>query len=232
MQTAPQQTPTATVMIPVENTNKPRLPRTKVAQFWDRTARGYAEKPVADEASYQRKLALTRQYLQPDMELLEIGCGTGSTAITHAPHVAHIHATDLSRAMLDIAQQKAVDAGVANISFEEASVEGLSVANGAYDMVLALSVLHLLEDPEAAVAKIHAALRPGGLFVSSTMSLGDSMNWFRPIALLGRMFGLLPYIAFFNSRRLHNSLSMAGFEVIESYKPKKNGAEFLIARKP
>ena len=76
-------------------------------KFWDRMAARYARQPVADEAVYQRKLEMTRSCLRPDMELLEIGCGTGSTAIVHAPHVRHILATDISENMLAIAREKA-----------------------------------------------------------------------------------------------------------------------------
>lgn len=57
------------------------------ACFWDRIADRCARKPVADEAAYQRKLEVTRGYLRPDMEVFEFGCGTGTTALHHAPFV-------------------------------------------------------------------------------------------------------------------------------------------------
>jgi cyclopropane fatty-acyl-phospholipid synthase-like methyltransferase len=56
-------------------------------KFWDRIAERYSKQPVADEAAYQKKLQVTREYFRPDMEVLEFGCGTGSTAIAHAPYV-------------------------------------------------------------------------------------------------------------------------------------------------
>ena len=62
------------------------------AKFWDRIAKRYAKRPVADDAAYQKKLEITQSYFQPHMEVLEIGCGTGSTAITHAPNVKRIAA--------------------------------------------------------------------------------------------------------------------------------------------
>ncbi len=65
------------------------------AKFWDKIAERYAKSSIADEATYQKKLQITREYLNPDSEELEIGCGTGSTAILHAPYVKHIHATPL-----------------------------------------------------------------------------------------------------------------------------------------
>jgi cyclopropane fatty-acyl-phospholipid synthase-like methyltransferase len=64
----------------------------KHSKVWDRFAKGYAKKPVADEDAYQKKLQITRGYLKPDHKVLEFDCGTGSTAIAHAPHVKHIRA--------------------------------------------------------------------------------------------------------------------------------------------
>ena len=77
------------------------------AKFWDRIAKRYSKRPVADEAAYQKKLQVTREYILPDMEVLVLGCGTGSTAIAHAPYVKHILAIDISPKMIDIAQGKA-----------------------------------------------------------------------------------------------------------------------------
>ena len=76
-------------------------------QFWDRIAEKYARRPVADEATYERKLAVTREYLTLESVVLELGCGTGSTAIAHAPFVKQVDATDLSPAMIGIAKRKA-----------------------------------------------------------------------------------------------------------------------------
>ena len=51
------------------------------SKFWDRIADSYARKPVADEDAYQRKLRITRDYFEPEMDVFEFGCGTGSTAL-------------------------------------------------------------------------------------------------------------------------------------------------------
>ncbi len=67
------------------------------ARFWDKIAERYSKRPIVDEAAYQKKLQVTREYFRPDMEVLEFGCGTGSTAITHAPYVKHIHRRKLCR---------------------------------------------------------------------------------------------------------------------------------------
>jgi cyclopropane fatty-acyl-phospholipid synthase-like methyltransferase len=56
-------------------------------RFWNWMAKRYARQPVANEAAYRQKLETARSYLRPDMNVLEFGCGTGSTALLHAPHV-------------------------------------------------------------------------------------------------------------------------------------------------
>ncbi len=40
-------------------------------------------------------------------------------------------------------------------------------------------------------------LKPDGVFVSSTACLGDSQNWFRFIAPIGKIVGLIPLVRFF-----------------------------------
>ncbi len=200
-------------------------------KFWDRIAERYSKRPIADEAAYQKKLQVTRKYFEPHMEVLELGCGTGSTAITHAPYVKHIRAIDISSKMLAIAQEKADAADVNNVTFEQSTIDELSLPDQSLDAVLALSILHLLEDKEAAIAKVHQILKPGGVFVSSTACLGDVMKFFKLIVPIGRFFGLMPLVKVFTTTELKNSLTGAGFEIDYEWQPKKVAGLFIVARK-
>src|SRR5690606_31845650 len=119
------------------------------------------------------KLAETRRHLRADMDLLEFGCGTGSTAIAHAPHVRSIRAVDFSARMIDIARAKADTSGVTNVSFEQGDFTAMDLPTNHFDMVLGLSILHLLKDTPSVLARVHHLLKPGGLFVSSTTCIGD-----------------------------------------------------------
>jgi 2-polyprenyl-3-methyl-5-hydroxy-6-metoxy-1,4-benzoquinol methylase len=201
-------------------------------RFWDNRADRYAAQPIADEDAYQTKLRLTRGYLRPDMELFEFGCGTGSTAIVHAPHVAHIRAIDFSARMLEIAEAKARAAGVSNISFERAEITSLPEAAGRYDMILGLSILHLLEEVDLVIGKVRRMLRPGGLFVSSTACLGDTMPIFKYAGPLGRALGLLPPLTVMTSDELVGKLERAGFRIAHRWLPGRGKALFVIAEKP
>ncbi len=95
----------------------------KQSKFWDKVADRYSQKPVADEATYQKKLQVNRDYFQPDMKVFEFGCGTGSTAIVHAPYVKCIRAIDISSRMIEIAQGKADTTKVDNVTFECGAID-------------------------------------------------------------------------------------------------------------
>lgn len=201
--------------------------------FWNRIAPRYSRNPVPDEAVYARKLALTQERLQPHMQLLEFGCGTGSTALEHAGQVAHIHAIDFSQAMIDIARQKQREAEIENITFECATLEEIGAAGASYDAVLALSVLHLMRGWRDALDETHRLLKPGGLFVSGTACIADFAPWLRPIAALGRTLGLLPELAFIRRRELEQAILDAGFDIELTWQPEhsKSKALFVLARK-
>lgn len=212
------------------------LAAAKTARFWDRIAERYARKPVADAAAYQRKLEITRALLRPDMEVLEIGCGTGTTALAHAPFAGRITAIDVSAGMLAIAERKALTSGTANVEFRCLGIEQFVAPAASYDAVLALSILHLLADRDAALAKVHRLLKPGGVFVSSTVCLGESLHWFQLVAPLGRALGLLPLVRFFSIEDLGRALRNAGFEIEQEWRPargrKPGHVVFIVARKP
>ena len=199
--------------------------------FWNKHADKYSQRPISDEAAYHKKLEATRKYFLPDMDVLEIGCGTGTTAIAHAPFVGHIRATDLSPRMVEIAQEKAEAAGIDNVTFEALSVDALEVPGASIDVVMAHNILHLLDDKERVIADIHTMLKPGGVFVTSTPCIGDMMLPIRLIVPVGRLLRLIPPVKVFPVAELKDSLESAGFEVDYEWQPTNNAAAFIICRK-
>jgi ubiquinone/menaquinone biosynthesis C-methylase UbiE len=202
-------------------------------KFWDVIANSYAKRPVADEESYQQKLCKTREYLTSQTEVFEYGCGTGSTAINHAPFVKTILAIDVSSKMIDIAKTKAEKNLAENVCFEIGSIDTFRVDEHRYDVVMAHSILHLLKNPQAALVKSHAILKSGGVFVSSTTCMGDSMLG-KIIGYVGPLFsyvGLLPFIKVFSTAALLLSIEQAGFVIEHQWRPQPSAAIFIIARK-
>lgn len=199
-------------------------------EFWDKSAPRYAKSPVRDEAVYQEKLAITQEYLRPDSSVLEFGCGTGSTALVHAPHVRQIIATDISQKMLDIAEQKARDAGVENIQFQQGTLNDLSFEEERFDVILGLNILHLLEDVDATLATVHRLLKPGGVFVSSTALVGDLFFLWRLLIPVMQWVGMAPYVNTLSKNALLSKLTGAGFSIEREWQRSK-ASIFIVARK-
>ncbi len=200
-------------------------------QFWNRIARKYARSPIKDEAAYQHKLDVTQSYMRPDMEVLEFGCGTGGTALLHAPHVAHIRATDFSQGMIDIARERAANSQVDNVSYDVASIEEIAEDGTQYDMILGMSILHLVADRAGVIEKVNRLLKPGGIFVSSTACLRD-MAWpVRAFVATGRALRVFPPVQIFGAAELKADLRVSGFDLAYDWRPSKRAAQFIVAKK-
>ena len=172
------------------------------ARFWNRIANRYAHSPVRDQASYEEKLRLTRNCFTADSVVLEVGCGTGSTALLHAPQVGQVIATDFADGMVAIARERAREAGIGNVTFVVADAAALEFDDGSFDVVLALNLLHLVDDLDTVLAELVRVLRSGGFLVASTACLGDSLPWLRFALPPARWLGLVPRVRFFTAGRL------------------------------
>ena len=201
----------------------------RARMFWNLIARRYAAQPVADADAYRHKLERTRAFLRPGMQLFEFGCGSGTTALHHAPHVAGITAIDYAPGMIAIARDKARAAGQDNARFETGTVEDWP-ENRRYDMVMAHSILHLVADRAAVLAKVRRLLSPGGLFVSSTTCLAEMGAGPRAIMAAGGALRLLPKAAVFTPDALVAEIEGAGFDIEERWQPAPGKALFVIAR--
>lgn len=200
--------------------------------YWDRIAKRYAGQPVANEADYQTKLEVSQRYLKPDMRVLEFGCGTGSTALIHGPLVREYIATDPAPAMIAIAKDKLAQVELSNLCFQVAMLEDFVASHERFDAVLALNVLHLMDDRNKAIAQVYEVLKPGGVFISSTACLKQGFNLYRFIAPFTKLLGF-PMVKAFSRRDLEKSLECAGFIIDYRWIPDGNRlVSFLVAIKP
>lgn len=204
----------------------------KDSKFWDKFAHKYSLSPIPNQQVYEKKLALTKQFLKPEMNVLEFGCGTGSTAIIHAPYVKHIKATDFSQNMFAIGKQKAADKNIQNITFECAEITDLDDRQEQYDVILGLNILHLLEDKEKTLRKVFSLLKPGGVFVSSTACIQDHtfLKLLKYIAPIGYFFGLIPFVKIFSKNEVIRLHEKVGFKKEIVWTPDVMSL-FMIAKK-
>lgn len=203
-------------------------------RFWDRAARKYAAVPIKDMAGYERTLARTRQLLQPTDTVLELGCGTGTTALQLAPAVAHLLATDVSVEMIAIAREKVAAAGCSNIAFAVATPDTAPAGEGAYDAVLAFNLLHLVADRDRCIAAIRRLLKPGGLLITKTPCLAEMNPLIRLAVPVMRAIGKAPHVASFTADGLEREIASAGLTIVERARHgsgRKDARIFILARK-
>lgn len=121
---------------------------------------------------------LVREYVRPHpgMKILDVGCGTAAI-LNHLPEINY-WGFDISQPYIRDAKKKFGDRGhfICKV-LEKADLDVLPK----FDRVLALGVLHHLDDSEARtlVSVAHEALAPDGLFISADACYVDGQN---PIA--------------------------------------------------
>lgn len=204
------------------------------ARFWDRMSRRYAASAVADPAGYERSLERTRALLKASDNVLELGCGTGTTALRLAASVRSYLATDISEAMIAIATDKQAVAPLSSLVFRATTAEALVPGREPFDAVLGFNYLHLVRDLSGTLRSIHALLAAQGLFVSKTPCVGDMNPLIRFALPAMRAIGQAPYAGVFRANELREHLCTAGFEIlaVENHATKGDDRRpYIVARK-
>ncbi len=206
----------------------------RAKEFWDKRAEKYAASAIGDEAAYAHTLERTRTHLSGDMRVLELGCGTGTTAVQLAPSAGPYLGTDVSSEMIRIATAKSE--GMNTLSFGVAGADEALSQGPRPDVVLAFNLLHLLPDAAEVVRSTYARLEPGGLFISKTACIAEPSIGLRRFAFavlvpVMRLIGMAPFVHRLTFAQIEGMVRDAGFEIIEEGTfPAMS--RYLVARKP
>ena len=182
----------------------------RAADFWNRFAERYAARPIRDVDAYEAMLAETASWLRADDRVLEIGCGTGGTAIRLAAGVSCYVATDFSKAMIRIAEAKAKPSALRFLLAEAADLP----RGGPFDAICAFNVLHLVEDLPGLLRRLRGGLAPGGRLICKTWCFGDLPLRFRLLFRVLRLARLFPPAHFMTREALEQAIGEAGFAII------------------
>jgi SAM-dependent methyltransferase len=125
---------------------------------------------LAYEGRYDAMLAPFTAHLLEAAEpvradrVLDVGCGCGAASRAFAKVVTdgEVVGFDLSRQLLRRAEQRAVDEGLVNVSFEHGDAQVHAFAGRGFDVVVSRFGVMFFFDPVAAFANIARALRPDG----------------------------------------------------------------------
>lgn len=186
---------------------------------------------MRNRAAWEQTLERTLAHLKPDGQVLEIGCGTGSTAMRLAPHVARYVGTDDASEMIRIAHERLDGAPCENLIFQEGRPGDGSLPSGRFDAILAFNVLHLLPDAASALGELRERLKPDGVLIAKTPCLGGFYLLLWPLVRVLRLFGKAPELNFLSTGLLERVVTQAGFRIVErgDY-PQRPPSRFLVAK--
>ena len=139
-----------------------------MAEFWNgKGGENWLSREARLEASLRPfgQQAMAAGAITAGQRILDIGFGCGDSAIELAGKVGpegQVHGVDISLAMVDAANKKAVKMDIANVSFECADAQTKAFQLASYDLVFSRFGVMFFDDPIGAFKNIYSALKPGG----------------------------------------------------------------------
>ena len=141
--------------------------------FWDRNAARYDRFMRKDGAAYDEMYELIRPVVKAKT-VLELATGTGLIATHIVNAAAHIEATDASAEMIAEAKR---DNHSTKLHFSVQDMFRLPYAEESFDVVIVSNALHIVPQPEKALAEIHRVLKDDGVLIAPTFThAGNSFS--------------------------------------------------------
>ena len=152
--------------------------------FWDRNAGRYDRFMRKDRAAYEEMYKLIRPVVKAKT-VLELATGTGLIAKNIVNAAAHIEASDTSAEMIREAKRRNHSA---KLYFSVQDMFCLPYADESFEVVIVSNALHIVPQPEKALAEIHRVLRDDGVLIAPTFThaensfFGNSKAFFLKLA--------------------------------------------------
>ena len=173
--------------------------REEIFAMFSKNERAHGVTPGLDRDYATRRAnaqaAFLLPYLQPGMDLLDIGCGPGTITIGLAKMVGpgHVIGIDHDITHIDSAKNLAAKMGVANVSFQQGDALCLPFENEVFDAAFENNVFtHLSKNAIPAASEAYRVLKPEGFLGARDVDV-DAVLWgnqVEPLKELDRLFNL------------------------------------------
>ena len=125
-----------------------------------------------------------KKVLDREMTVLELACGTGLLSVRLAGSVKLLEATDFSEEMIWQAKAKTHSS---RLHFSVQDATSLPYAEETFDAAVISNALHIMPEPEKALAEIRRVLKPGGILIAPTFTASGSISgrmrmWFMELS--------------------------------------------------
>jgi SAM-dependent methyltransferase len=145
----------------------PNQQRSDSREMWETAAGGWGKRAdrVRDWGMPVSVAMVDALSLQPGERVLELAAGPGDTGFMAAELIqpgGTLISSDGADAMLEVARERASEAGVRNVEFKQLELEWIDLPTASIDAVLCRWGIMLIVDPAAAAQEIRRVLRAGG----------------------------------------------------------------------
>ena len=141
--------------------------------FWDNVAGVYdIFVNVINRKTHQKLKRIVSALIGPDDTVLECACGTGLLSAVIAENCMQLTATDFSEKMLKKAEKNC--RSFRNITYAQADITALNFEDGSFEKVVAANVIHLLDNPLAALYELNRVCKDGGMLIIPTYMNKDT----------------------------------------------------------
>jgi ubiquinone/menaquinone biosynthesis C-methylase UbiE len=210
----------------------------KAQKFWDKQAKRFDDSQKQFEPASQELIARTKEYLNANDNVLDFGCATGTKTLELANAIKHIHGLDISAEMISEATKKKNKVNVPNVSFSQGTIFNDDLEKASFEKIIAYAIIHLLDDSEEVIQRIHELLKPGGLFISTTACFKDKMDFktrleFTTYRFMKRL-GIFPlHLNMFKTSDIEQLINSQNFNIVKAEKLFFNGMtiSFIVAEK-
>jgi len=128
----------------------------ELAQIWDLEPRRLKTvEQIFD--GIQSKIKFTKE-----MNVADIGTGTGLLLLHIQPFVKHITGFDNSETMLTVFEEKVKKSGFENVSSKLHNADNENLPESEFDLVVSSMTFHHIENTYEYLKKVYSALKPGG----------------------------------------------------------------------
>ena len=141
----------------------------KSENFWNRNAKRYDRFMRKDRAAYEKLYELIRPVVKA-RTVLELAAGTGLIAKNIVRAASHIEVTDASEEMIAEAKRNNRSA---KLHFSVRDMFCLPYADKSFDVVIVSNALHIIPQPEKALAEIRRVLKDDGVLIAPTFTHGN-----------------------------------------------------------
>jgi 2-polyprenyl-3-methyl-5-hydroxy-6-metoxy-1,4-benzoquinol methylase len=188
----------------------------KAKIFWDKRAAKFDKKDKSNSLWRKARFDAIREFLKEDDHLLDFGCASGGLSVELSKNVQSVHGIDISPKMIEIAEANCKELEVSNATFESGNLLDEQFSNQKYDKILAYYIIHLLEDPEVVLNRLHQLLSADGIVIAEIPCIGSTVKLKQGlIGLISKIRGL-PFLHKFTTTELASLFEKFNFEILKT----------------